>query len=383
MEGTPLFKPIRVSRLKRDWRLLIPPLVLLNLAFGLITGLDRLGWELPFVSPMLHHGAIMVGGFLGTLIAVEKIIPLKNRLLLVGPLASGASLPAFAVSQPGLAFMLLTLAAANLCLVYFLYLRRQPTAELVMALCGAVCWLVGNVFLLWKPVYPMVFPWWMGFVLFTIVSERLELTRFLPVTHRQRQLLFAAAGLFGVSLLFPFAGWGRFGAGVALLLMGVWLLRFDLIRLTIGRKGQPGFTAFALAGGYALLLAEGILMMTLPDGGFSYDVMVHVFFIGFVFSMIFAHGPIILPGVLGLSVRPYHNAFYAALALLYGSLLVRVGGGIGWLPSAWRMAGGWLTTVAILLYFALMLMAMRQALRRAGAGGESAGASGASQQTRL
>jgi hypothetical protein len=44
---------------------------------GLWSGLTRLGWELTALPSTLHHGAIMVGGFIGTLIRLEKIIPLR------------------------------------------------------------------------------------------------------------------------------------------------------------------------------------------------------------------------------------------------------------------------------------------------------------------
>lgn len=46
-------------------------------------------------------------------------------------------------------------------------------------------------------------------------------------------------------------------------------------------------------------------------------------FIGFVFSMIVAHGPIIAPGVLGISFNPYHKLFYLWLSLLHVSRITR------------------------------------------------------------
>ena len=66
-----------------------------SLIFGLWTGLNRIGWNLHMSGASMHHGAIMVGGFLGTLISLEKIIPLKRKFLFAVPTMSGASLLSF------------------------------------------------------------------------------------------------------------------------------------------------------------------------------------------------------------------------------------------------------------------------------------------------
>jgi hypothetical protein len=55
-----------------------------------------------------------------------------------------------------------------------------------------------------------------------------------------------------------------------------------------------------------------------------YIPAIHTFFLGFVFSMIFAHGPIILPGVLGISIKPYHPLLYVWLFFLHASWTIRL-----------------------------------------------------------
>ena len=67
-------------------------LAVVNLLAGLWAGLIRIGWNLPVAPLTVHHGAIMVGGFLTTLIALEKVIPLKRNLLLIIPMISAFSL---------------------------------------------------------------------------------------------------------------------------------------------------------------------------------------------------------------------------------------------------------------------------------------------------
>lgn len=63
-----------------------------------------------------------------------------------------------------------------------------------------------------------------------------------------------------------------------------------------------------------------------------YDVLLHSIFLGFVFSMIFGHAPIIFPAVLGIPIR-YSDRFYSHLVLLHVTLAVRVAGDLLlWMP---------------------------------------------------
>lgn len=64
-----LFHPERVPLLALG--------VLLLLA-GLWTGLLRLGWELPLLLFASYHGPLMVSGFSGTLIGLERAVALSS-----------------------------------------------------------------------------------------------------------------------------------------------------------------------------------------------------------------------------------------------------------------------------------------------------------------
>ena len=81
--------------------------------------------------------------------------------------------------------------------------------------------------------------------------------------------------------------------------------------------------------------------------------MLHSIFLGFVFSMIFGHAPVIIPAVLRIAV-PYRPRFYAYLILLHGSLLLRVVGDLTLQPDL-RRWGGLFNVVAVLLFLALTL----------------------------
>lgn len=61
-------------------RLPLMALALLALLLGLWAVLLRLGWRLPPLTPqlILLHGPLMVAGFLGTLISLERAVALSQ-----------------------------------------------------------------------------------------------------------------------------------------------------------------------------------------------------------------------------------------------------------------------------------------------------------------
>ena len=333
----------------------------------MLSGLGRMGWSVPLSESYVHHGAIMAGGFLGSLIALEKVIPLKKPYFYTGPLLSACSVVAFITGHFSVALFMLIGASVLFVFVYLTYLRTQTTLYLLIALAGSVCWVVGNVLLLWKRFYPMAFPWWMAFILLIIVSERLELLKFLPVSNRSKHRLILFLGFFIAGILFPFHETGRYVSGASLVFVAAWLLRNDVVSVTMKKEGLLRYTAVALVCGYIALLLEGVFLVVIHDMALAYDIILHTFFIGFVFAMIFAHGPIILPGVLGLSVRPYHPLFYLPLVLLFISLGFRIAADAMLIPIYFRALSGWTSAGSILLYFALMITFTLRAVRHASA----------------
>lgn len=320
---------------------------------GLWSGLNRIGWNIAILPITAHHGAIMVGGFLGTLIALEKIIPLKKKSLLIIPVLNAFSVVLFFVNQPRIAVSMLIASSIALSLVFLYYFRKQHTVIYILMLAGALCWLTGNVLLLTKFFYPLAFPWWTAFVLFIITAERLELMKFLPVTPVERKLLLALLVTFIIGVLFSFHGVGNFISGLALITISLWLLRYDLIAINLKKQSLPRFVAIALLCGYIALLLTGIFFFTLSDQWLTYDAIVHSFFLGFVFSMIFAHGPMILPGVMGISVTPFSKTLYVWLFILQLSWLARVVSDV-MAELQIRKITGLLSAVAIIGYFITM-----------------------------
>lgn len=333
------------------------------LLLGLWSGLNRIGWDLALISLSAHHGAIMVGGFLGTLISLEKIIPLKKKLLFVVPVLSAASVLFFILHHPVASFVLLVLAAVGLCGVFLYYLLRERNLIYLLMLAGAACWLTGNVLLVTRKFYPLSFPWWLAFTLLVITSERLELMKFLPVKNTAKRLLLLFLGVYIAGLLLSFHAAGHRLGGVALIATSIWLMRYDVIGIAIRKEALPRFSAVALLAGYVALMLTGIFLLALKDQSLAYDAVVHTYFLGFVFSMIFAHGPIILPGVLGSVFKPYHKILYVWLVLLHLSWIIRITGDI-MLDLEMRRVSGIVSVFAILCYFATIATLTTSHLRR-------------------
>jgi hypothetical protein len=328
-------------------------LALLSALWG---GLVRLGWPLPAAGAGLAalHGPLMVSGFLGTVIGLERAVALGGRWPYLGPLATGIGGLALVFGAPGgTGPLLVTLGAAGLCAAFAVIVWRQPTLFTTTMALGALAWLVGNG--LWLAGWPVsrVVLWWAGFLVLTIAGERVELARLrrLGAAARATFLLIVIVLLAALGLTALTPGPGVRVSGAAMVALAVWLGFFDIARRTVRQSGLPRFIAVALLSGYAWLGVAGILALragAVVAGG-VYDAILHAIFLGFVFSMIFGHAPIIFPAVLGASVT-YRSAFYVHLALLHASLIVRIVGDL--LPwFAGRQWGGLLNAVAIVFFF--------------------------------
>ncbi len=340
-------------------------LAVLSLLVGIITGLQRLGWYIPIPPVYVHHGAIMTGGFLGSLIALEKVIPLKRKVLYAGPVLSASSLIFFFGGSFEAACVALIAASTFLMIMFLIYLRKHDDAVFVLMFLGAACWLVGNIILFVGEFYPAAFPWWMAFVLLTIVSERIELSKFLPVTKQNKLFLFGFIALFLLGVIMPFHGIGNYFSGTALIVISAWLMRFDVVSVNLRKNGFHLFSGVALLCGYIALMSEGFFLIVMQNSAFGYDTLVHTFFLGFTFAMIFAHGPVILPGVLGFKAKPFHPLLYLPLVLLFGSLMLRFLANALIVPISLRMVSGWITAGGIILYFVLLLIFTVKAVRHA------------------
>lgn len=334
-------------------RLPILLFAMLCLLSGLYSGLNRIGWNLYATPLTAHHGAIMVGGFLGTLIALEKIIPLKKKSLYLIPIVNASSVVFFFLNQPKVSIYILVVSSIALAFVFLYYYRIQRERIYILMFIGAICWLTGNMLLLTKFFYPLAFPWWAAFVLFIIAAERMELMKFRPISRFNKNIFIVLLLCFVIGVLFSFHGAGNLICGLSLVGSSLWLLKNDMIGINVKKTNLPRFTAISLLTGYVCLLLTGIFFFSLSDQWLTYDAIVHTFFIGFVFSMIFAHGPMILPGVMGIAVTPFNPILYLWLIILHISWLIRIFADV-LVELEVRKMSGLLSALAILGYFITM-----------------------------
>ncbi|MBI5666473.1 MAG: hypothetical protein HZC41_00575 [Chloroflexi bacterium] len=339
--------------------------VALLLLVSMWAGLVRQGWVMPAPAPgtVFGHGPLMIGGVLGTLITLERVVALaahrrNSGIAFVAPLLTavgGALLVLGEVSV--LPRLLITAGSAGLVLIFLLLIRRHIATYTLVMTAGAVCWLIGN--LLWtagQPVFQVVH-WWIAYLVLTIVGERLELSRIARLTDAmQRQFLLAAAVyLAGVVLTVVQLDWGVRLSGVGALALAAWLLRYDIARRTIKRDGITRYVAACLLSGYVWFGVGGVFALVFGGvrAGVQYELLLHALLLGFVFAMIFGHALIIIPSLTGRSPG-YSPIFYAPLALLHLSLVLRIAGGLAGSTSL-RQWGGMFNVIAILLFMGVML----------------------------
>lgn len=329
-----------------------------SLLLGLWAGLARIGWDLPRsdVSLMLRHGGLMVVGFVATIIAIERAVAVRTLPAFAAPAFSAAAGLALLLNGPSWmppAFATASGAAYSVNAGVLLQRHRMP--PFVLLLGGALCLGVSGIVWWAGGGYARVVPWWMAFLVLTIVAERLELIRFQRFSRSAVAVGLTALALLVLGPLVALAddGLGARVLGASFILATAWLLPRDIARRTAGTEGLTGFAGVGVLLAYCWLLATGGLLLTggLAGGGIGYDAVIHAFFIGFVFSTIFAHGPIILPAVTGLAM-PYTPLFYLPLVALEGGLVVRIAADAVSAPGPRRWAG-MVQAIAIVAFFAL------------------------------
>jgi hypothetical protein len=306
----------------------------------------------------------MVSGFLGTLIGLERAVALDRRWMYVGPALSGVGAALLIAGVPGWPGpLLITLGSLGLAAIFVVIVRRQLALYTVTMGLGTLAWLLGNgLWLIGWPVHRVVV-WWVGFLVLTIAGERLELARILRPAKASLIAFLAVTGLFLIGLIVSTAALdlGIRLAGIGMIGLALWLLRHDVARHTVRKIGLARFIAACLLSGYVWLAAGG-LMSVLFGGvaaGPRYDALLHAIFLGFVFSMIFGHAPIVFPAVLGVPLA-YRPTLYIPLILLHLSLILRVVGDLGgwWVGRQW---GGLINGVALLLFLANTAWVVRHA----------------------
>lgn len=314
----------------------------------------------------LGHAALMMCGFLGTVIGVERAVAARRRLAFAAPLLSGAGGLLLLQGAHAAANVTLVAAAVAFVGVNLLLLSRQRAPHTVLLLASACAWGAGNVLFATGAETAAVLPWWFAFLVMTVAAERLEMTRLMrrrPAA--QPALVFVLALLTlgaALSAVWPQGGGVLFGAALAAL--AAWLFTFDIARRTVHADGLPRYMAACLLAGYAWLAVGGLAWAATALGAPTRDLALHALGLGFLASMILGHAPVILPAIARIKLQ-FGPVFYGPLALLHLSLLLRLG--VGLVDFDARRAGAFLNAAALAL-FALTVVGAAFAWRRRHAG---------------
>lgn len=331
-------------------------LSILALLLGLWAGLLRLSWTLPvFPGLALAHGPLMVAGFLGVLIPLERAVAIRQKWMLAVPILAGMGWISLFFSS-FLGGILITLGSLGTLAILLVMTNRKPHIHTITMALGALSWVIGN--LLWIagfPIFQVVY-WWMAFLVLTIGGERLELSRVLRPRQAQIRIfsVIVIALIAGAVLAVFNLDWGARLSGLAMLCLSLWFLKNDLATHNLHHVNPlTRYIAICLFSGFIWLGIGGILHLSFGAtyAGPYYDAQLHTIFVGFVISMIFGHAPIIFPAILGVPII-YSPAFYVHLVLLHASLLLRVTGDLA-VQSEMRKWGGLLNEVAILIFLAM------------------------------
>jgi hypothetical protein len=339
-------------------------LAILALLFALWAGLLRIGWTLPsFPNLALAHGPLMVSGFLGVLIPLERAVAIRQKWMFAAPIAAGLGWIALLV-VPFLGGILLTLASLITLIILGVMVRREPKPHTITMFVGVLAWVVGN--LLWLfglPIFRIIY-FWIAFLVLTIGGERLELSRVLRPQPGQLRLFGASAAVLvaGTILSIFHLPLGARLSGLALLALALWFLKNDIATRNI-RHPNPltRYIAFCLFAGFLWLAFGGALHLYFGAlyAGPLYDAALHSIFVGFVISMIFGHAPMIFPAILGAPIL-YRPIFTVQLVLLHLSLLVRILGDLANQIDV-RRWGGFLNETALLLFLATTIYSIVKA----------------------
>jgi hypothetical protein len=299
----------------------------------------------------------MIGAFFGTVIALERAVALDRRWGYLAPLAAGIGGLCIAADASVVARVLLIAASVVLlAATATIFVRQRAMFTATLAL-GALAWVCANALYAAGARADAVAIAALAFVILTIAAERLELSRLLPPSRLAHRVFAAIVLAIGLSIVGAGAAWGPPLFGLALVALALWLAKQDVARRTVRGKALTRYIAICLLAGYAWLAVGGAIALA---GGFApgsrgYDAALHALALGFVFSMVLGHAPIIVPAVLRVDI-PYRRWFYLPLVLLHATLALRVAGdALG--DASWIRAGGVGNAIALVAFVAAMALA--------------------------
>lgn len=332
--------------------------VLAAVAGGLFrAGVQWVGTPLPswFGVAVSQHAFLMIGVFMGTVIGIERAVAVRRTAAYAAPVCTGMAGISLLVGHLDAALWLAATGSVAFVLVNIVVVIRQWAPHTALLLVAALAWAAASLLHLADWHTGAVIPLWFCLLVLTIAAERLEMTRLMRRRQGAAGLLYGLVVTLMASAVatgfWPVAGGIAYGAALAGL--AAWLLVFDIARRTIRAQGLSRYMALCLLSGYFWLLLAGLAWSAMSAGWLGFrDIALHALALGFVFSMMLGHAPVILPAIARIKVL-FGWVFYVPLALLHLSL--------GWRLFAGQLHAQALATGAIGNALALALFAVTMA----------------------
>ena len=298
-------------------------IAVMGLLSGIWAGWIRVGFDLPGPGLATLHGPLMVGGFVGTLIGIERSFLSGNGKWWIIPALSGAAVAAWLLGFTREAPFLLTAASGLLAIMQAIHLWRSTDRLAgIVQLLGALCFLAGTLRLLLDPFMPAIVPFWMGFVLCFILATRLSV-----VTLKNTLTRLAVRGgllMYLASLAIPFHFQGNTFSGAGLMLIAFGMMITEIEHEPASRTAFDTYCLSGILTAWFWLLFAGIGLIFWKEHLYGYDATVHAFFAGFLFSMVFVHALGKAAVLAGLAQPPFHPFLFTWMLLLSLSLLLRI-----------------------------------------------------------
>ena len=364
----------------------VPAALILGLLAVVLGGLRLLTTQgiaaTPLATLQAHHGELIVFGFLAPLILTERYLGaiafhLPRSIHAMPFLATLGGLLKLCSWLSG-ATILNTLGSISLtiAIVFYVYILNmvakqsaQPLPFRYMGL-GAAALLAGALLNISRspvgnPAFTLLL---ISFPIFTVIGERVELSRFLsPTVFRRAQWGLWAVTLGSILLLlritavnssYLLIAWAIFLAIAVAPLVGP-----ELTLVRMGRSGLYRYLGWHLIVAYIWLFAGLVILAVSHESYPLYDAGTHALAIGFVLTMIMAHAPVIAPVLLGMGAQETRLGFYP-LILLSLSVLMRVTGhvlkAVGFPLPLLAGLSGMVALLAIILFIVMLARALRQ-----------------------
>ncbi len=333
------------------------------LLLGTYAGLLRLGLALPGTIAG-YHGPLMVCGFLGTLIGLERAVRLGTAWAMLVPLSAFGGALSLLLGQAHWALGLWLFSAI---LHLWVFLKGHFPLKLpkdIISLCALSCWLISLFFLLEGHPLREVSVALLFFPLLTILAERwpgssakLKIAGFLTLGGG---LALSALLLF----LLPSPDLPLRLSGLCLMGAGLFLLwEENELKRQIYEQGWELYLERVMLLSYGWLSLSGLLFLLLGAQGLQapfYDLLIHGLSLGFILGVIFSHFYKVLKALLGAEL-PFYQSYYLPWGLLQAGLLLRAFGKLSEDLLLWQI-GGSLNVLALLLFFGLVARALKRGL---------------------